>query len=425
MLKNLPIRKIINEKISGLFDVIRNGASIQQTKDPIGIPITRIETIATGEIDLNRLGYAGITDESFSDFYLRDGDILMSHINSIPHLGKVALVSEDKKIIHGMNLLCLKPKRKFLNPNYAFYYFKGPAFKTDLKRITKKSVNQASFNITALKEVQIPLPPLEDQVRIAHLLGKVEDLIAQRKKDLSQLDQLLKSVFLEMFGDPVRNEKGWEKNALSKITEQVVDCPHSTPKWTAEGAICLRTSNLGHGAWNWADTRFVDEIQYQQRISRSEILPGDIILSREGTVGVLALVSEGMKLCMGQRLVQVRANQYKILPLFLLHLLLMELAPERIRSLMAGSTSQHLNMKDLRALGCMVPPITLQNKFSTIVEKMESIKSLFQTSLAELESLYGVLSQKAFQGELDLSRVPIGSVVQMHQLSKIHPAVPA
>ena len=141
-------------RIADAFSIIRNGANIKQGLDDSGYPITRIETISNRTVDRNKMGYAGVTDISkHSDYVLQNGDILMSHINSETHLGKVALYErqEDEIIIHGMNLLCLRPKKELLDSRYAFYYLSSDAFLRQIPRITKKSVNQASFNVAALK----------------------------------------------------------------------------------------------------------------------------------------------------------------------------------------------------------------------------------------------------------------------------------
>ena len=153
-----------------------------------------------------------------------------------------------------------------------------------------------------------------------------------------------------MFGDPVMNPMGWTEKLLKDVTDLIADCPHSTPVWTEKGRICLRTSNLTVGGWNWSDTRFVSEESFALRIKRAQIIPGDIILSREGTIGVAAKVEPGMDLCMGQRLVQVRSKDKIVHPEYLLHLLLWSLSPSRINRFLVGSTSQHLNVGDLRTM---------------------------------------------------------------------------
>lgn len=247
---------------------------------------------------------------------------------------------------------------------------------------------------------EIPLPPLADQKRIAGILDAADALRTKRREALAQLDTLIQSTFLDMFGDPVTNPMGWEVARLDQVCDRVIDCPHSTPKWTDSGVICLRTSNLGCGDWDWTDTRYVSENEYRERTKRSEIEPDDIILSREGTVGVLALVEKGMRICMGQRLVQLRASDSVINPRFLVHLLLHDLAPVRVGKLMAGSTSKHLNVKELRRMPVLSPPLTLQHRFATIVESIEQQKYRMRAHLAELDALFASLQSRAFNGEL-------------------------
>lgn len=199
-------------RLGDVFSVIRNGASIKQTDGAGGLPITRIETISNREVDRNKLGYAGIKGaDKYRGYILQDGDILMSHINSEKHLGKVALYKKqgNEIIIHGMNLLMLRANEALAYPPFAAYYFETNMFLNQIQRITKKSVNQASFTVTALKEIEMPLPPLEEQRRIAATLDKVSGLIAKRRAQLDKLDLLVKARLVEMFGDPETNPMNW------------------------------------------------------------------------------------------------------------------------------------------------------------------------------------------------------------------------
>jgi type I restriction enzyme S subunit len=103
---------------------------------------------------------------------------------------------------------------------------------------------------------------------------------------------------------------------------------------------------------------------------------------------------------MGQRLVQLRANTSILSPAYLLFILLHDLAPERLGRLMAGSTSKHLNVKDLRKLSIPLPPLPLQQKFAAIVESVERQKAAQRAHLAELDALFAALQHRAFRGEL-------------------------
>ncbi|WP_299996540.1 restriction endonuclease subunit S, partial [uncultured Clostridium sp.] len=194
-------------KLEDICEFIRNGANIKQNDNIIGYPITRIETIASSYIDLNRVGYAGIIElGKYEEYLLNDGDILMSHINSEKHLGKTALYEKcNEKIIHGMNLLCLRPKKNIVEPRYLNYYFNNLIFKRQLPKIIKKSVNQASFSVTDLKNIKVILPNKDMQLKVIKKLDKAQDLIDKRKEQIKELDELVKSQFIEMFGDPIKN----------------------------------------------------------------------------------------------------------------------------------------------------------------------------------------------------------------------------
>ena len=147
------------------FVSIRNGANIKQGQIQGGLPITRIETISDGIVDRSKMGHAGICDDKYSSYYLEDGDILVSHINSLKHIGKCALYKgiADETIIHGMNLLCLRPNQSIINPLYALHMLRSEIIKKEIKDITKPAVNQASFNVKDFGNLAIILPGMEQQ----------------------------------------------------------------------------------------------------------------------------------------------------------------------------------------------------------------------------------------------------------------------
>ncbi len=191
----------------------------------------------------------------------------------------------------------------------------------------------------------VPLPPLQEQRRIAAILDQAEALRAKRRQALAKLDTLTQSLFLEMFGDPFVANSVCTSGRLIDVVTAVRDCPHSTPDWTETGFRCLRTPDVGRGYWMSGEERFVDETTYLKRSSRALLQAGDIVLSREGTVGIAAIVPPTMHACMGQRLVQIRPDSKKALPEYLLWYLLQILAPARISKVMVGSTAQHLNVR--------------------------------------------------------------------------------
>lgn len=164
-------------RLGEVFIQMRNGASIKQKNDADGIPITRIETISYGRIDRSRLGYADIYEcGKYNGYALKEGDILMSHINSEKHLGKTAYYEkkhDDEVILHGMNLLCLRSSRECMDYKYLFYFLNTQFFKNSITDIVKRAVNQASINITNLSLKTMSLPPLEEQKRIVEKIDEI------------------------------------------------------------------------------------------------------------------------------------------------------------------------------------------------------------------------------------------------------------
>lgn len=147
------------------FSMIRNGANIKQGQVEGGFPITRIETISDETIDREKMGYAGIIDNKYESYYLADGDILVSHINSLKHIGKCALYSkqEDEIIIHGMNLLCLRPIREIVVPAFAIHMLRSDIIKKQIADITKPAVNQASFSVKDFGRIKAIIPDPDEQ----------------------------------------------------------------------------------------------------------------------------------------------------------------------------------------------------------------------------------------------------------------------
>lgn len=260
----------------------------------------------------------------------------------------------------------------------------------------------------------IPLPQLNDQKRIAHLLGKVERLIAQRKQHLRQLDDLLKSVFLEMFGDPVRNEKEWENRQLQELCASPKDIkcgPFGTQLGKSE------FKKIGIAVWGIPQINSEFSIPprdfvTQEKASELEeysVRHNDIVMSRKGTVGKCSLYPPTMPPgIMHSDVLRIRADCTETNPVYLCWQLRISRNVERqIANVSSGAIMAGINVGKLKSITVLAPPIFLQNEFSSIVEKVENLKSRYQQSLTDLEALYGALSQKAFKGELDLSRVPL------------------
>lgn len=365
-----------------------------------------------GGFRLDNLKY--IEEQFFVD--LKKGAIKLNDILIVKDgatTGKVSYVGSDfpfERAAINEHLFALTVDSKIASPRYVFSFLKSPLGQKEiLKDFRGAAIGGISRGFIDL--ANIPLPSLDDQIRIAHLLGKVEGLIAQRKQHLQQLDDLLKSVFLEMFGDPVRNEKGWPINPLTTyMSEQPNNGLYKPQSSYGSGTKIIRIDSFYDG--------IVQNIEGLKRVEitdaellKFEIRPFDILVNRVnsieylGKIGVVPAISEPM--VYESNMMRLRLNHEAILPVYLMYFWRTPYLKSQINSKAKKAVNQaSVNQQDVNGLLVPQPSIELQKQFSSIVEKVEGIKSRYQQSLTDLEALYGALSQQAFKGELDLLRVP-------------------
>ncbi|WP_051309746.1 restriction endonuclease subunit S [Desulfogranum japonicum] len=347
------------------------------------------------------------------DFISQDG-LKNSSANLIPKghviiptrmsLGKAAINTVDLAI--NQDLRALVPK---LPLDTQFLLHAVLALKDE---IVKKGSGATVKGITQeeLYKLEIAFPPLDDQKRIAHLLGKVEGLIVRRKHHLQQLDDLLKSVFLEMFGDPVRNEKGWDEREIGKSIKIKHGFAFKSEYFSDEGPYVLLTPGNFFETGGFRDRG--DKQKYYTGETPEEYIleEGSLLLAMTeqapGLLGSPLIVPESNLYLHNQRL-GLAVAQEPIQSRFLFHLFNQKAIRQIIHSKATGTKVRHTSPTKLESIVVGYPPIDLQNQFAAIVEKVEVLKSRYQQSLTDLESLYGALSQKAFKGELDLSRVAL------------------
>ena len=303
---------------------------------------------------------------------------------------------------------------KDVHADYLLRYLKSGWGNAQIRANTEGAVRD-SLKFKGLENIKFPLPPVDDQIRIAHLLGKVEGLIAQRKQHLQQFDELLKSVFLEMFGDPVRNEKRWQIKPLTTyMSEQPNNGLYKPQSSYGSGTKIIRIDSFYDGF-----VRNIDELKRveitESELLKFEIKSFDVLVNRVnsieylGKIGVVPMISEPM--VYESNMMRFRLNHEAMLPVFLMYFWKTPCLKSQLISRAKKAVNQaSVNQQDVLGLLIPGPPIDLQRTFVSIFEKVEGIKSRYQQSLNDLETLYGALSQQAFKGELDLSRVPLAGI---------------
>ena len=391
-------------KLEELATHIRNGVSVKQSPNAGGLKITRIETIAERKVNLNKCGYADLTENDYMDFRLKKGDILISHINSESHLGKCAIFEEERNdIVHGMNLLSFRTNRK-VEPKYLYYALSSDSFLMKLKKITKKSVNQASFNVTSFKELDIPLPPLEEQKRIAAILDKADAIRQKRQQAIALADDFLRSAFLDMFGDPVTNPKGWEVIKLGSCCRFQGGFAFKSEDYCDSGIPLVKITNVHFENIDWSDVSYVPA-DFLDTKAEFALKDEDLVMAMTrpiikslNAVKVIEVKEMDLPCLLNQRVGRFIDYENSFKKHFLKYLLYSDFFMNKVEKLCSVALQPNISAKQIEAITCYIPPIELQDEFSQIAKQIEQTIP-HMSSFNDLD-LFGSLNSKAFSGQL-------------------------
>ena len=239
-----------------------------------------------------------------------------------------------------------------------------------------------------------PLPnhTAKEQANISHTLGMISKLILLRKQQLSKLDELVKSRFVELIEDgesPIKS--------VEELCSAIVDCPHTTPKY--EGELknpAIRTAEIKKGYIEWETMRYVSDEEYEERTARLKPEAGDIVYGREGTFGNAAILPKGHNFCLGQRVMLLRPDYSKCTSEYLLYAVISDDVYRQALEKNNASTVAHVNVKDVKLFRIPLPSFDKQYQFATFVEQTDKSKFEIQKSLEKLETLKKALMQKYF-----------------------------
>lgn len=386
-----------------LFQFIRNGMSVKQDKSGDGLPISRIETISGGLVNPQRVGFAGLTDETAKGWLLEPGDILFSHINSVEHVGKCGVYRGlPGKLVHGMNLLNLRCDQSKIFHEFAKYLIRSPGFRDRLANFINKAVNQASVSIGNLRTIPVTIPPLSEQRRIAAILDQADALRAKRREALAQLDSLTQSIFIEMFGDPAKNPKAWSATVLSKLVRDDDSINYGVVQpgdALDEGIPLVRVGDLVDGEFSGTTLKRIDP-SIESAYKRSRLRGDEILVSCVGSIGVTVLATPAMKGFNIARAVARIPLAEGVNRIFIASYLRTDAVQNYFKAELRTVAQPTLNIKQLAEVKVFAPPLALQEAFATRIQAVESLKATHRAALAESNALFASLQHCAFTAQL-------------------------
>ena len=255
--------------------------------------------------------------------------------------------------------------RKEISYKYLFYYFLQAKFpNTGYARHYKW-----------LKELEIPVPTIEKQKSIVNNLDKVTKIIKAHKILLEKYDTLIKSRFIEMFGDPVQNPMGWEVKKLGDICTKISDGVHAKPEYTATGKPFISVVNINSGKLLFDDCKYVSEEAYEKMIKSTHPEKGDILYTKVGaTYGIPALVDTDRAFCLYVSVALLKPKSEIVNSQFLTTSMAQPYIKNQADKRIKGIGVPDLHLNQIREFEVLVPPLELQNQFNSFVQQIDKSK---------------------------------------------------
>lgn len=274
-----------------------------------------------------------------------------------------------------------------LNPKFIAYYLRSNSFYIEKEKYAR-GFKVMEIKPTDIARIPIPVPSEEIQSRVVTELDKINELIQIKKEQLSEYDNLSQSIFYEMFGDPVANDKKWDVESLGKVCD-VRDGTHDSPQYLQESSYILITSkNLVNGKIDYSNVNYISEEDYIAINKRSQVDDGDIIMAMIGTIGNPIIVKlEEHKFCIKNVALIKFFNDSLVSNKYVHSLLNNESYLAFIKSQNKGGTQKFVALGTIRKLPIPIPPLSYQQQFAKRIELIEHQKAGIQSTIADLETL--------------------------------------
>ncbi|HEX3016761.1 MAG TPA: restriction endonuclease subunit S [Caproicibacter sp.] len=286
---------------------------------------------------------------------------------------------------------------------YMFYYL--TIMKSKLISMGKGGT-QKNISLTVLKSIDVIVPPINVQAKIVF---QIEELTSALDKSVETLRTIKKqlavyrqAVLKEAFETCIK--KGVQEKNIDGICDVIVDCPHSTPKWTSSGKLCLRTTNFRRGYLDLTEPNYVSQDTFDDRTTRLRPKPGDVLYSREGAIlGLACIIPDRLEVCLGQRMMLLRTCS-SVNSRFLMHYLNSPYLSSVISENIGGSASPHINVGDIKKFNIPIPNIRIQDVIVQMIESRlsvcDSIEQTVNTALAQANAMRQSILKQAFEGGL-------------------------
>ncbi len=285
---------------------------------------------------------------------------------------------------------------KNLNLKFLSYYLNYNDLSSNITGTTRGKLTKSALN-----SIEILLPELSEQNKIVVILDKAQSLIDKRKEQIETCDELVKSLFYEMFGEIKKNKKNYQIKKLDDITNKITDGVHSKPNYTTDGIPFISVKDINTSKIIFNNCKYISQEDHESYCKRCKPERGDLLYTKVGaTYGIPAVVDTDKEFSLYVSVALIKPNKDEVNSIYLRESLRSICIKRQADNAIKGIGVPDLHLIEIKKFQIMLPPLSLQNKFAAQVEKIEQQKQLLEQSLKELENNFNSLMQRAFKGEL-------------------------
>lgn len=340
--------------------------------------------------------YVERTERQITDFallktklqLLPKGTVLLS---SRAPIGKVAICGVDMYCNQGFkNCICSDA----IYNKYLFYFLKG---KKEYLNSLGRGATFKEISKSIVEKVIIPLPPMQEQKEISAELDQINDLIRLKKEQLKEYDNLAQSIFYDMFGDPVENEKGWEVKKLCDVCTKITDGTHDTPKRLTSGVKFITGKHIRPFHIDYDNSDYVTEEVHKEIYKRCNPEYGDVLYTNIGANFATAAVNV-VTYEFSMKNVALLKFDNNTTGFYVQYVLNFDSMHRKIvENYGKGGAQNFLSLKQINSIIIPLPPFPLQQEFSTRIEQIEKLKTEVQKTITDLETLLASRMQYWFE----------------------------
>lgn len=386
----------LGEIIIQIRGVSYNPQDLHDTLNEYSIPLLRANNIQNGNIVLDDVVYVSKAKVSEKQ-YLRSGDILICTSSGSKELvGKAAFVENDMSVTFGAFCKVIRPIREY--QKYIGHFFQSPYYRRKISELSA-GANINNIRNEHIENLEIPLPKIEEQRRIAAVLDKVSDLISQRRGQLDKLDLLVKSRFMEMFGDPVENPFSYPQKKLSEYVEFLTSGSRGWSQYFSnEGEYFITIKNVKNCAITLDNMQHIKAPDNAEAL-RTRVQEGDLLISITADLGRTGVVTKEIAehgAYINQHLTCIRLAKEKVLPLYAAYYLESPVGKSQFAAKNQNGVKAGLNFNAINSLEIVVPPVEKQYEFISYVDAVNRLTVPVMNGLQKLETLKNSLMQEYF-----------------------------